>query len=139
MGVIEYHRVLRNFCLNYYDMKILTKEEIIFCRQMDNINIMYNKLKYYSYTYCKEYEKDAIKLMMEINQGIFEDTEQINVDKDKESNILNEDKEIKKDFNTNKNESKIQKNKKEINEFEDSIEDNNKFNNNIENENKKLI
>ena len=97
MGVIEYHRVVRNFCLNYYDMKILTKEEIIFSGQMDNISIMYNKLKYYSYSYCKENENDAIKLMMEINQGMFEDNnEQLNINKDKEGNNHNEDEEGKK-------------------------------------------
>ena len=57
MGILEFHRAVRYFCLNFYDMKILSKEEIVFCGQMDNINIMFNKLKYYNYTYCKEYDR----------------------------------------------------------------------------------
>ena len=63
MGVLEYHRAIRSFCLNYYDFKILSKEEIIFCNQMDNISIMFNKLKYYNFKFCKKYEKEAIILV----------------------------------------------------------------------------
>ena len=131
MGVIEYHRAVRNFCLNYYDMKILSKEEIIFCGQMDNINIMYNKLKFYSYTYCKEFEESAIKLMSEINAGMYEDNEQINSNED---NTLNE--EIEDNINIKENkDTEINKDEK-INEFEDSIENINEIKINKENENK---
>ena len=55
MGVIEYHRSIRYFCVNYYDNQILNKEEILLCRQIDNIIIIYNKVKYYCYNYCNEY------------------------------------------------------------------------------------
>ena len=115
MGVIEYHRTIRKFCLNYYDMKILSKEEIIFCGQMDNIYIMYNKLKYYGYMYCKEYQNDAIKLMNEINSSIYEENEQINSSNHEENN----DK-----IKINENENNILKeiNSNEEIKLEDSIE-----------------
>ena len=115
MGVIEYHRTIRKFCLNYYDMKILSKEEIIFCGQMDNIYIMYNKLKYYGYMYCKEYQNDAIKLMNEINSSIYEENEQINYSNHEENN----DK-----IKINENENNILKeiNSNEEIKLEDSIE-----------------
>ena len=119
MGVIEYHRTVRNFCLNYYDMKILSKEEIIFCGQMDNIYIMYNKLKYYSYMHCKEFQNDAIRLMNEINSGIFEEKE--NEDVINNSNQINE-----KINKINENENNILKDinsNDEINKLEDSIEE----------------
>ena len=126
MGVIEYHRSIRYFCVNYYDNQILNKEEIVFCGQMDNITIMYNKLKYYCYNYCNEYEKDAIKLMMDINKGIFEDSEDINNTNNKDEN-KNQDKIIiKKDEIESKNMNNLIKN--ETNELEDSI--NNEFDKN---------
>ena len=62
-------------------MKKLSKEEIVFCGQMDNINIMFNKLKYYNYTYCKNYENDAINIMKELNSGTLEENEEIKEDK----------------------------------------------------------
>ena len=96
MGVIEYHRSIRNFCLNYYDMKILSKEEIIFCGQMDNINIMFNKLKYYTSSFSKEFKDDAIKLMIEINNGIYD--EEIDC---KENNNQNEKNEEEKKIDIN--------------------------------------
>ena len=119
MGVIEYHRTVRNYCLNYYDMKILSKEEIIFFVQMDNIYIMYNKLKYYSYMHCKEFQNDAIRLMNEINSGIFEEKE--NEDVINNSNQINE-----KINKINENENNILKDinsNDEINKLEDSIEE----------------
>ena len=119
MGVIEYHRAVRNFCINYYDMQILSKEEIIFCGQMDNINIMYNKLKFFSYSFCKEFEKDAIKLMKEINASIIEEKEQIN---HIENNNQNEEENNINISNNLKNEIKQTNKDKEINKFEDSIE-----------------
>ena len=102
MGIIEYHRAIRNFCLNYYDMKILSKEEIIFCGQMDNINIMYNKLKYYTHSFCEKFEKDAIKLMIGINSDVIKEKKQLNYNENKSQNENNE--------------------KKIVNELEDSIE-----------------
>ena len=93
---------------------------------MDNITIMYNKLKYYCYNYCNEYEKDAIKLMMDINKGIFEDSEDINNTNNKDEN-KNQDKIIiKKDEIESKNMNNLIKN--ETNELEDSI--NNEFDKN---------
>ena len=125
MGVIEYHRSIRNFCLNYYDMKILSKEEIIFCGQMDNINIMFNKLKYYTSSFSKEFKDDAIKLMIEINNGIYD--EEIDCKENNNKNEKNEEEKkidiniesIKKNYKNSGN--KINKDEI-INEFEDSIE-----------------
>ena len=91
MGVLEYHRAVRYFCLNYYDYKILSKEEIVFCGQIDNINIMFNKLKYYNYKYCKQYENDAINIMNELNSniGAINDNENEN-DNENDANDANE-------------------------------------------------
>jgi hypothetical protein len=125
MGVIEYHRSIRNFCLNYYDMKILSKEEIIFCGQIDNINIMFNKLKYYTSSFSKEFKDDAIKLMIEINNGIYD--EEVDCKENNNQNEKNEEEKkidiniesIKKNYKNSGN--KINKDEI-INEFEDSIE-----------------
>ena len=128
MGVLEYHRAVRYFCLNYYDYKILSKEEIVFCGQMDNINIMFNKLKYYSYKYCKNYEKDAINMMQELNSGL------------SSINNENENEEIK-EYNDMSNANNI--NNEVIQEqidFDDrkNININNSSDNNINNENIKV-
>ena len=139
MGVIEYHRYIRNFCLNYYDMKILSKEEIIFCGQMDNINIMYNKLKYYTYKFCKQFEKEAVKIMETINTGILEENEESkNIEENEETKNIeenvdlmnnNENNNMQKDENIineieniNNEINKININEEDINKFEDSIE-----------------
>ena len=109
MGVLEYHRAIRYFCLNYYDYKILSKEEIVFCGQMDNINIMFNKLKYYNYKFCKNYENDAINIMNELNSGmgvINEDNNE-NEEMAQNENKINENQINEEQNNVNENDSKI--------------------------------
>ena len=121
MGVLEYHRTVRYFCLNYYDYKILSKEEITFCGQLDNINIMFNKLKYYNYKFCKEYEKDAIDIMKEINSMIKSENENEN---------QKEIEEIEQNESNIKNESQSKNEKNIINEnINNNINDSNKINN----------
>ena len=67
MGVVEFHRVVRNYCLSYYDYNILDENEINFCLQMDNIILIYYKLLRYANKYCKKYENDATELMKSMN------------------------------------------------------------------------
>ena len=126
MGVIEYHRVIRYFSLNYYDFKILSKEEIIFCEQMDNINIMFNKLKYYNYKFSQKYENEANNIMKESNSdfGIMED------ENENENEEIEENKKIIKH-----NESEEEKNSDYNNNNNNKIENNidNKSDNNIDN------
>ena len=124
MGVLEYHRAIRYFCLNYYDLKILSKEEKIFCQQMDNINIMFNKLNYYNSKFCKKYENEAINIMNELNL----DMEAGNENENKSQNEKENEKEnkyeeiIKEKENEEVKENDIKSN--EINE-EKKIYDNN--------------
>ena len=133
MGILEFHRAVRYFCLNFYDMKILSKEEIVFCGQMDNISIMFNKLKYYNYTYCKDYEKDAINIMKELNSGTLEENEEIKEDK-KEYEI---DEERIVDYNYEEEEKNVpQNNIQEVNNDNNKNEENY---NNIENMNENNI
>ena len=121
MGVLEFHRAIRYFCLNYYDMKILSKDEIIFCGQMDNISIMFNKLKYYSYTYCKIYENDAINLMKELNSGTMEQNEEIN--DNKKEDIIEEEKIV--DYNYEEEEEKVMNNGEQDNYNIENMNENN--------------
>jgi hypothetical protein len=58
-GVVEFHRVVRNYSLSSYDYDILTQDEIFFCNQMDTIYILYYKLLRYANKFCKKYEKSA--------------------------------------------------------------------------------
>ena len=134
MGILEFHRAVRYFCLNFYDMKILSKEEIVFCGQMDNISIMFNKLKYYNYTYCKDYESDAINIMKELNSGTLEENEEIKEDK-KEYEI---DEERIVDYNYEEEENNVpQNNIQEVNN--DNNNKNEENYNNIENMNENNI
>ena len=46
--------VMQNYTTELPD-GVLSKEEIVFCNQMDNISIIINKLKYYNFKFCKKY------------------------------------------------------------------------------------
>ena len=74
MGVIEFHRVVRNYSLSYYDHSILDENEISFCEQMDAILLLYYKLLRYANKYCKKYEKYAQEIMKSMDVR-FEDDE----------------------------------------------------------------
>ncbi len=58
-GVVEFHRVVRNYSLSSWDYDILSEEEIHFCSQMDSIYLLYYKLLRYVNKFCKAYEKKA--------------------------------------------------------------------------------
>ena len=66
-GVIEFHRVIRKYSLSGYDYEILDENEINFCREMDNIVLLYYKLLRYASKYCKKNEKDAQEIMVKMN------------------------------------------------------------------------
>ena len=142
MGVLEYHRAVRYFCLNYYDYKILSKEEIVFCSQLDNINIMFNKLKYYNYKFGKEYEKNANDIMKEINSMVKdvdenenqnENEEMEQYESNNENGTENEEKIINENINNNINDNN-DANILDINKINNSehIDTNNIEQNNIE-------
>ena len=65
-GVIEFHKVIRKYCLNEFDIEILEENEIKFCNEMDTIDLLYYKLLRYAAKYCKKYEKFSRKLMEEM-------------------------------------------------------------------------
>ena len=62
-GVIEFHKVIRKYCLSELDIEILDENEIKFCNEMDTIDLLYYKLLRYAAKYCKKYEKFSKKLM----------------------------------------------------------------------------
>lgn len=67
MGVIEFHRVIRKYSLSSYDYDILDENEIAFCSEMDNIILLYYKLLRYATKHCKMYEKEAQRIMNDMN------------------------------------------------------------------------
>ena len=121
MGVIEFHRVIRNYSLSYYDFSILDNDEIIFCQQMDNIVLIYYKLLRYANKYCKIYEKNALDLMKSMN---------IQIDDDNENDIENNNDDNENDIENNNdyNENDIDNN----NIQNDEIKENNEINDNQE-------
>ena len=140
MGVIEFHRVIRNFSLSYYDFSILDNEEIIFCQQMDNIVLIYYKLLRYANKYCKAYEKYALELMKSMNIQIDDenenDVENNNDYNDNENAVDNnnyiQNDEINENNETHDNEEEHYDND-ENNNNEQGIDDNNEENkNNLE-------
>lgn len=62
-GVVEFHRVIRNFSLSSYDYDILNQDEIFFCTQMDTIYLLYFKLLRYVNKFCKKYEKNSQSIL----------------------------------------------------------------------------
>ena len=55
--------------MSEYDYEILDENEINFCREMDNIVLLYYKLLRYATKYCKQYEKEAQDIMSKMNLG----------------------------------------------------------------------
>ena len=66
LGIIEFHRAVRKYSLSCYDYEILNKEEIEFCKKMDNIILFYYKLNRYNIKYCQQYENRAKIIMKEM-------------------------------------------------------------------------
>ena len=66
LGVLEFHRAIRKYSLSGYDYDILNKEEINFCKKMDDIILLYFKLNRYINKNCQVYENKAKKIMKEM-------------------------------------------------------------------------
>ena len=132
MGVIEFHRVIRNYSLSYYDFSILDNEEIIFCQQMDNIVLIYYKLLRYANKYCKTYEKNALELMKSMNIQIDDDNE--NEAEGENNNDYNDNENVVDNNNYNQNDEINENNDTHDNEEEHYDNDENNENNNNNNE-----
>ena len=141
MGVIEFHRVIRNYSLSYYDYSILDNNEIIFCQQMDNIVLIYYKLLRYANKYCKTYEKNALELLMKSmniqidddneneaeNNNDYNDNEN---DIDNNNNIQNDEINENNEIHDNEEENYDNDENNENNNNEEDIDDNNDENKN---------
>ena len=140
MGVIEFHRVIRNYSLSYYDFSILDNDEIIFCQQMDNIVLIYYKLLRYANKYCKIYEKNALDLMKSMNIQIDDDNENEaennndyndnENDIDNNNNIQNDEINENNEIHDNEEENYDNDENNENNNNEEDIDDNNDENKN---------
>ena len=131
MGVMEYFRAIRKYCLNFYDYYILEKDEIIFCQRMDEILKIYYKIKNYSFNSCQKYHQKSMNYLKNM---------------DLEQNFNGEILDFSEDNNDNFNENivdnniqyKIIKNKNENNCINNNV--NNTGNrSNIDKENDGLI
>jgi len=144
MGVMEYFRAIRKYCLNFYDYNILVKDEIYFCQKMDSILKIYYKIKNYTYNKCQKFHQKSIELLKTIDLeqnyvGEIKDElgNDINIKehfKDYENNIQN----LPIDNENNKSNMSINDidNGKNINIENDNIEEFNNINNgNIEDNN----
>ena len=145
MGVMEYFRAIRKYCLNFYDYYILDDEEIRFCQKMDEVLNIYYKIKNYTFNKCQEYHEKSINLLKSIDleqniDGEIQDFEYNALDKEYNKKMIVEN--INNVFisNNNNNNSNIN-DKNNINDEksiknEESGDDNN-INNNI-NENNNI-
>ena len=137
MGVMEYFRAIRKYCLNFYDYNILDKDEIYFCQKMDSILKIYYKIKNYTYNKCQKFHQKSIELLKTIDLeqnyvGEIKDElgNDINIKehfKDYENNIQN----LPIDNENNKSNMSINDidNGKNINIENDNIEEFNNINN----------
>jgi hypothetical protein len=134
MGVMEYFRAIRKYCLNFYDYYILEKDEIIFCQKMDEILKIYYKIKNYSFNSCQKYHQKSMDYLkkMDLEQNfegeILDFSEDNNdifnqniVDNNIQYNIINNKNEnnnscIKNDTNNNDNKSIINKENDDLNQ-----------------------
>ena len=131
MGVIEFHRVIRNYSLSYYDYSILDNDEIIFCQQMDNIILIYYKLLRYANKYCKVYEKNAMELMKSMNIQT-EETEGDNEIENENNNEINYVDENKMDNDNNEINNDNEINDNNNNEINNNEDENDEMNDNAE-------
>ena len=72
LGVIEYFRAIRNYCISSFDYSILNQHEIEFCQKMDSSLDTYYKIKNYTFNKCQNYHSNAIKLLkkIDLNQNL---------------------------------------------------------------------
>lgn len=67
IGIIELHKILRKYSVNIYDIETFDQKEIKFCKEMDDIILKYYKILRYTNYFCKDYEKDAKDIMIQMN------------------------------------------------------------------------
>ena len=111
IGVMEYFRAIRKYCLNFYDYYILDNDEINFCQKMDDALKIYYKIKNYIFNKCQEYHEQSIQLLKTIDLesdicGEIQDFE-YNITSNKESIkdiIVNNNNEIEENNIDDKNE-----------------------------------
>jgi hypothetical protein len=111
IGVMEYFRAIRKYCLNFYDYYILDDVEIDFCQKMDDALKIYYKIKNYTFNKCQEYHEQSIQLLKTIDLesdigGEIQDFE-YNITSNKESIkdiIVNNNNEIEENNGVDKNE-----------------------------------
>ena len=63
IGVMEYFRAIRKYCLNFYDYYILDENEIHFCKLMDEKLKIYYRIKNYAFNKCQQYHQKSINLL----------------------------------------------------------------------------
>ena len=143
MGVMEYFRAIRRYCLNFYDYYILDKNEIYFCQKMNDILDKYYKIKNYTYNNCQKYHQKSIELLKTIDLeqnfvGEIPDEIEININnndnlEDSKAVINNEDTEDNEENEDNKNDEINERNNidngNNINNENDNSEDYNNTNN----------
>ena len=73
MGVMEYFRAIRKYCLNFYDYYILEEDEKYFCKRMDDILKIYYIIKNYAFNKCQEYHQKSINYLkiIDLEQNFF--------------------------------------------------------------------
>ena len=67
IGIIELYKALRKYTTNKYDIEILEKKEIKFCKIIDDSILNYYKVFRYANFYCKQYDKEAKELINQID------------------------------------------------------------------------
>ena len=134
MGVMEYFRAIRKYCLNFYDYYILENDEIAFCQKMDEILKIYYKIKNYSFNSCQKYHQKSMNYLktMDLEQNFdgeildfsednIDNISQNIVDNNIQYNIINNQNEnnnncINNEVNNVNNRSNINKENDEFNQ-----------------------
>ena len=91
MGVMEYFRAIRKYCLNFYDYNILDKEEINFCKKMDEKLKIYYKIKNYTFNKCQENHQQSINYLknMDLEENLYHEIEELDNKENCFDNIIN--------------------------------------------------
>ena len=91
MGIMEYFRAIRKYSLSFYDYYILDKEEINFCKKMDEILKNYYKIKNYTFNKCQNYHHKSIDFLKKMNleQNICGEIPDFHIE-DNDNEIINE-------------------------------------------------
>ena len=95
MGIMEYFKAIRKYCLSFYDYSILDKEEIYFCQKMDELLKKYYVIKNYTFNKCQKYHQKSIDFLKKIDleqnfNGEIQDFDlEINIQNNNEENNIN--------------------------------------------------